>query len=398
MTLNRNSTTDQIMVIAGEVSGDLHAAGLVEAYKSLSPDVHFFGVGGDKMEAAGCENLYHVDEVAFLGFSEVIRHLPFIRKMMNHLVSECRKRKPKALVLVDYPGFNLRFASHLREIDELRNLHILYYISPQVWAWHPSRVPKIAKLVDRMAVIFDFEVPIYRNAGLPTEFVGHPLLEVTRTLLTKDEFRQSLQINPDDPLLALLPGSRKQEVKRLFALFLKTYERLLRRIPNLKAAVGCSPSLDRSYYQKISTQEGLNSGSIAFLYEQTSDLQAHSDAVLVASGTATLETAILGTPMVMAYKVSPLTYMLGRFLVKIPNIALVNVVAGEKIIPEFVQGEAKPESISEVLYTLLLSSLHREKMKSNLDRVRQKLGERGASRKAAAMLHSMIQESADHAA
>lgn len=390
--------SEQIMIIAGEVSGDLHTAGLVEAFKRLAPNVHFFGVGGDRMADAGCENLYHVDDVAFLGFTEVIRHLPFIRRIMNNLLSECRERKPKALVLVDYPGFNVRFASRLRQIDELQNIHILYYISPQVWAWRASRIPKIARLIDRMAVIFDFEVPIYRNAGLQTEFVGHPLLEVTRPLQTKEAFRQSLGIHPDNPLLALLPGSRKQEVKRLFPLFLKTYTRLMHRIPNLKAAVACSPSLDVAFYQKLSDQEGLTGGSVSFLFNQTSDLQAHSDAVLVASGTATLETAILATPMVMAYKVAPLTYMVGRFLVKIPHIALVNVVAGEKVIPEFVQNEATPENIANELFTILTDSSCRERMISELDRVRQKLGDPGASRRVADMLYSMIQETADHAA
>jgi lipid-A-disaccharide synthase len=388
----------QIMVIAGEVSGDLHAAGLVTAFKALDPDAHFFGVGGTKMAEAGCENLYSVDEVAFLGFTEVIRHIPFIRNMMQRLLRECIKRKPHAVILVDYPGFNLRLAERLKRSSETRPIPILYYISPQVWAWHKSRISKISRLVDKMAVIFDFEVPLYREAGLAVEFVGHPLLEVTRTTQTRPEFREALKIPAEGRLLALLPGSRIQEVRRLLPLFLDTYNKLVQRIPDLRAAVGCSPALDISFYQAILKRRGSDTNRIRLLQNQTSNLQAHSDAALVASGTATLETAILGTPMVMAYKVAPLTYTIGRLMVKIPNIALVNVVAGEKVVPEFIQGGATPEHISDALYILLTSSLHRDKMKSNLERVRRKLGQPGASGRVAEILTTLIQEGSDVAA
>ncbi len=381
------------MVIAGEVSGDQHAAGLIREFTMINPGVHFYGVGGDRMAEEGCENIYSVNEVAFLGLAEVVRHLPFIRKMMKRLLSEYHKRKPIALVLVDYPGFNLRFVEKIRSIPELRHIPVLYYISPQVWAWHASRVKKIAHLVDRIAVIFDFEVPIYEKVGLKADFVGHPLLESINTIDDNETFRHNLRVSIDDPLLALLPGSREQEIKRLLPVFLRSYLIIKQKVNSVKAAVGCSPGVEKILYRDLIAREDLNMDELPLLYGQTADLLAHSDVALVASGTATLETAIKGTPMVMAYKVSPMTYWIGRFLVKIPNIALVNVVAGKRVIPEFVQDEAKPEAIAAELINLIKDPARRQKMMEDLTQVKAKLGEQGASKKVAEILAEMIQDS-----
>ncbi len=388
---------NQILIIAGEVSGDLHAAGLLREFKLLQPGVRFFGVGGERMKNEECELIYNVDEVAFLGLVEVVSHLPFIRKMMKRLLAECAERKPKAVVLVDYPGFNLRFAEKLRRIPGLEKTPILYYISPQVWAWHSSRIKKIARLVTRMAVIFDFEVPPYEAVGLQTDFVGHPLLEVTKPALKRQEFLERIGANSDQVILALLPGSRIQEVSRLLPVFLKTFDLLKRKIPHLTAVVGCSPALDEELYREFIAREKLTE-QVALFRNRTVDLQAHCDLALVASGTATLETAILGTPMVMAYRVAPLTYWIGRMLVKIPDIALVNVVAGKRIVPEFVQGAATPERLAAELTDLLQNTERRREMTANLAEVRKRLGEPGASKKVAAILQEVIENRGENAA
>jgi lipid-A-disaccharide synthase len=379
------------MIIAGEVSGDLHSSGMIRAFTAVDPDVRFFGVGGEEMSAAGCELLFRLDQVAFLGFAEVVRHLPFIRRMMKTLLREAERRKPKAIVLVDYPGFNLRFAAAVRRHPSLKDIPILYYISPQVWAWHASRVPKMARLIDRIAVIFDFEVPLYRNAGLKVDFVGHPLLEVSHPTMTRADFFRLLNLNENQSLLALLPGSRAQEVRRLLPLFTDAAHLLRKTVPSLQAVVGCSPSLDAEFYRSLLSAKGTSDEEIKLVERHTNDLQAHSDIALVASGTATLETAILGTPLVMAYRVSPLTYRIGRRLVKIPHMALVNVVAGKKVVPEFVQGEARPDVIAEELADLLRNDVRRQRMIADLEEVRDRLGEPGASSKVAAILKEMME-------
>lgn len=378
------------MIIAGEVSGDLHSSGLLKEYRALHPEARFFGVGGENMSAAGCELIYSVEQVAFLGLAEVIKHLPFIRRMTRKLLSAALTRKPKAVVLVDYPGFNLHFAAKLRRHPALRDIPILYYISPQVWAWRASRVHKIARLVDRIAVIFDFEVPLYEAVGLKTDFVGHPLLEISRTATSREAFYQQHRWNTERPLLALLPGSRFQEVKRLLPVFIETYRILSQRIPDLQAGIGCSPTVDVAFYQRILARGDSVSDQVVLLQNQTHDLQAHSDASLVASGTATLETAILGTPMVMAYRVAPLTYGIGRRLVKIPHIALVNVVAGKKIVPEFIQTAAEPRRIAAELEDLLKNEARRRAMIADLNAVRSRLGEPGASRRVARILSQIV--------
>ncbi|MFH1862268.1 MAG: lipid-A-disaccharide synthase [bacterium] len=386
-----------VMIIAGEASGDLHSAGLLREFQKLHPKIRFFGVAGEKMRAAGCEAIFRVEDVSFLGLAEVIRHLPFIRRMMRTLLQECEKRQPVAVVLVDYPGFNLRFAERLRKNPVLRRTPILYYVSPQVWAWHSSRVPQIARLVDQMAVIFDFEVPIYEAVGLKTDFVGHPLLEVVQPTQSREDFRRELGIDASAPLLALLPGSRAQEVRRLLPVFTETFLLLKNRIANLKAGVACSPTLAENLYRDLLKDKALLDGELQLWRGRTYDLVSSSDVALVASGTATLETAILGTPLVMAYRVAPLTYWIGRRLVKIPNIALVNVVARKRIAPEFVQGEAEPKRLAEELENLLTDSNRRASMIAELSAVRQKLGEPGASRKTAEILHTMISAQNGHA-
>ncbi len=365
---------------------------MLREFRKLQPESHFFGTGGDRMAKEGAELLYHIRDISFLGFAEVLRHLPFLRKMMARLLQETRRRRPQAIVLIDYPGFNLRFAARIRKIPELQGIPILYYISPQVWAWHSSRVPTIARLVSRMAVIFDFELPIYKAAGLPVDFVGHPLLEVAHPAMSASDFRRKWSIPEDAPLMAILPGSRQQEVTRLFPIFLQTWKRLRHKFPSLRALVGCSPALSKSLYSQILSDQVISDNEVLLTFDQTYDLLAHSRVALAASGTVTLEAAILGTPMVMAYRVAPLTYLIGRQLVKIPNIALVNVVAGRRIVPEFIQSSATPERLTDELSRLLADEAYRAGMIEQLAAVRRKLGTPGASARVAGILNDLIIE------
>jgi len=380
------------MVIAGEVSGDLHASGVLRELQTMQPAVSTFGVGGSRMVQYGFETLYSIEEVSFLGFIEVLKHLPFIRRMMRRLIDEAVTRQPQVIVLVDYPGFNLRFAARVRKHPKLKHIPILYYISPQVWAWHASRIPQIARLVNRMAVIFDFELPLYEKTGLKTDFVGHPLLEVTKPAMSREEFRNSLNVSEQNLLLGLLPGSREQEVERLLPVFVESYELLSVQVKNLKAVVGCSPSLDEEFYRNILNRKQLNVEGLRLVTGHTTEVQAYSDIALVKSGTSTLETAILGTPMVMAYKVAPLTYWIARNLVKIPNIALVNVVAGKSIVSEMIQHEARPDLLSQQLKQLLPGSQRRETMIQELGKVRERLGLPGASSRVAEIITEMMGE------
>lgn len=368
-----------VLIIAGEASGDLHGAGVVRELKRQAPRAEVFGVGGDGMAAAGMELLFHVRDTAVVGFTEVLRHLRFFRRMMQTLEKAVAQRQPAVVVLIDYPGFNLRFAERLRRLAAPPK--ILYYIAPQVWAWHAERIPKMAKLIDQMAVVFPFETALFQTAGLPTEFVGHPLLEGLRPQLTPETFFSKYQLNPAPPLLGLLPGSRREEIVRLLPDMLATASLLRRSIPDLQIAVAMAPNLPETFYRAWVKDE-----TVRLIANATYEVMRDSRACLVCSGTATLETACFATPLVVVYRISRLSYEIGKRLVKLPYIGLVNVVAGTKIAPEFIQHDFTPERVAPVLEKFLLDAAHRVTVKHALAEVRTKLGEPGASRRVAEMI------------
>lgn len=365
-----------ILIIAGEASGDLHGARLVQALKAASPDSHIFGIGGDGMAAAGMELLFHIRDMAVVGFSEVIRHLPFLRKVMATLIAETERRQPGVAILIDYPGFNLRLAKRLRE----RGIKILYYIAPQVWAWGEKRIPQMAKLVDEMAVVFRFEAPLFSNAGLRTHFVGHPLLEGLSPKLTQQDFFSVNGFVKHKPLLGLLPGSRQHEITRLLPDMIATAQLLRARHPDLQIGVGQAPTLPESLYRQFIAHH-----EIKLIPNGTYELMRDSTACIVCSGTATLETACFGTPLAIVYRVSRLSYEIGKRVVKLPYIGLVNVVAGRKIAPEFVQNDFQPQAVAEALSPYLQHSQEREQFCRELAQVRNHLGTPGASQRTAAI-------------
>jgi lipid-A-disaccharide synthase len=372
-----------ILIVAGEASGDLHGAALVSEVKKRRPDCAFFGIGGDEMSRAGVETVFHARQMAFLGFFEVLKHYPFIRRVFRTLSDLVDARKPDCAVLIDYPGFNLRFADRMHK----RGIPVFYYISPQVWAWGRGRVKKMARSIDRMAVIFPFEEGIYNKAGIPVRYVGHPLKDRIKTVMSKSDFFKELGLNPDHPTVGLLPGSRNQEVQKLLPEMMGAYHRLAEGIPQLQALIGLAPTLSRSELLRHAPD---HSASIRIVEGRTYETMAHSDAVMVASGTATLETALLGTPMVILYKMSPISYFIIKRLVKIESIGLANIVAGKKVATELIQKEANAERIADAIRPLFLDEKENTRARGELKIVSEKLGEGGASARAAEWLIEML--------
>lgn len=374
-----NQNKPGILIVAGEASGDLHGAGLVRELKQLAPHAEIFGIGGDGMAASGMELLFHVRDTAVVGFTEVLRHLRFFRHVMRTLENAVRRRQPAVVILIDYPGFNLRFAQRLRT----RHQHppkILYYIAPQVWAWHAGRIPQMAQVVDQMAVVFPFETALFQSAGIPTAFVGHPLLEGLRPKLTTAAFFSRYQLNAAPPLLGLLPGSRREEIARLLPDMLATAKLVRTSIPNLQIAVAKAPNLPEAFYRAL-----IHDADVRLVQEATYEVMRDSRACLVCSGTATLETACFGTPLVVVYRVSRVSYEIGKRVVKLPYIGLVNVVAGRKIAPEFIQNDFSPASVAPVLASMIQDDNYHAAMQQALAEVRSKLGTPGASRRVAEM-------------
>ena len=363
----------RVMIIAGEASGDLHGSGVVRELKRLQPGIDVYGVGGDKMQNAGMEIIYHIRDLGFMGFFEVLQHLPFIKTMERTLEQVVKFKRPDVLVLIDYPGFNLRFA----RIAKRYNVKIVYYISPQIWAWHKSRVKTIRQFVDLMLVIFPFEEKFYREEHVPVEFVGHPLLEVITSSLSRKEFCKKFGLDERKKIVALLPGSRKQEIENIFPAMLDA-SRLIAAKAECEIVVGVAPTLDEQYLKML-----YRLGSVLLIKGLTYEVMANADIAVVTSGTATLETAFFGTPMVVVYKTSWPTYWIGRMLVRVKNIGLVNIVAGERIAPEFIQRSASARLLAREVLAMLGIAAALADMRSKLSGVRGKLGKPGASERAA---------------
>ena len=370
----------RVLMIAGEASGDLHGSAVVRALKVLSPSVDVAGVGGDRMRREGMELVRDIADLGFMGFVEVLRNLGTIRDLKRMLIGELERRRPDVVVLIDYPGFNLRFAREAKS----RGIPVLYYISPQVWAWHRGRVKKMRSLVDRMKVVFPFEVEIYRKEGIDVEFVGHPLAEHIGTSCTRAEFFRRNGLDPSKKLLGLFPGSRRQEIERILPVISRAAD-LLCTGRELQVAIGVAPNLGKEFVGRFT-----GAGSRAVMVEDgTYDLMAYADAAIVTSGTATLEAGWFGTPMAVVYRTSPLTYCIGRLLVDIRSIGLVNIVAGKSIVPEFIQGAMTAGKLSEAVGRFLDDESLAASVRRELSVIREKLGGPGASGRVASGILSL---------
>ncbi len=367
----------KIFLLAGESSGDLHAGNLAHELKSLAPDLELFGYGGTAMREAGVEILEDPTWLAVIGLVEVLKHLSTFRRLFRSACEALDRRRPDLVILVDYPGFNLRFAEEVKR----RGIRLVYYVSPQIWAWDSGRIHAIKRLVDRMIVIFPFEKALYERRGVPVTFVGHPLLDLVRPQLSRFEALQRFGLEDGLPVIGLLPGSREGEIRSILPTLLAAGERLEEALPSTaRFLLIKSPHLPWEIYRGVLKQSTLQP---KILERWDYDGIHACDLILVASGTATLECALLERPMVIVYKTSWATYLLGRFFIRIPMIGLVNVVAGEKVVPEFIQHHANPEAIAQAALTLWKSADQREKMRSAFQRIRNALGTPGASHRAA---------------
>ena len=375
----------KIMLVAGEVSGDLHGAHLVEAIQEIEPEIQFFGVGGEGLEKRGMKLLHHVHSLSVVGISEAFRKLRTALKILRELKEAMEQERPDLIVLIDYPEFNLRLARIARK----KGIPVLYYISPQIWAWRPGRVRSIAKLVRKMVVLFPFEVPLYQAAGVDVEWVGHPLLDIVRPSLPKEEAIERFGLDPAQKTIALLPGSRIEEVARLLPPLLDSTILLRKKMSELQFIIPLAPGISGTNLHPI-LRDG--PAPIRVVNGFSYDVMALSDLIITASGTATLEAAILGKPMVIVYKVSSLTYWVARALIRVKHIGLVNLVAGKEIARELIQEEVNPERIAEEALRLLKDPVLYEKTIESMAEVRQSLGESGAASRAARIVLSLLQE------
>ncbi len=374
----------RVVMVAGEASGDLHGAGVIRALRTAVPGVEVLGIGGDAMKAEGMEIIQHISSMSFMGFVEVVKHLGLIRDVERRMEEVLDRRKPQVVVLIDYPGFNLRFAAAAKR----RNIPVLYYISPQVWAWNRGRVKRMRNLVDRMKVVFPFEVAIYRSEGIDVEFVGHPVVERIGSRLSREAFSSAHGFDPAGKILGLFPGSRLQELERILPVMVDV-AKAARRIPGVQVALGVAPNLGPDAVRRHMPADT----GIMLVENATYELMRHSDAAVVTSGTATLETGWFGTPMVVVYRTSPLTYMIGRLLVDVPYIGLVNIVAGRHVVPEFVQGSMTVRHIVPVISRLLTDPAAAQEMREQLGVIRERLGAPGASARVAEGIRTLAEAS-----
>ena len=373
----------KIFVVAGEVSGDIHAASLIKQLKSMNPSLTFMGLGGQNMQEEGVELFFDLTKLAVVGFTEVLRYLFLFRKIFYDFINRAEREKPDMIILVDNPGFNLRLAKELKK----RGFKIIYYISPQIWAWGEKRIDTIRETVDKMIVLFDFEKDIYRKKNIDVEFVGHPLLDRANQTLTKEEFVKTLSIKDKSPIISLLPGSRNNEIKKILPIMLNSAKLIHKEFPNSQFLILISSNVDTDTYHNLIKKYHL---PIKLVDKQHYNAIANSDLALVASGTATLEAAIFNIPMIIVYKVTFLTWAYAKGVIKIPYIGLVNIVSRKQIVPEFVQFRARPQLISKEAIELLKNKETYNALQKELSQIKTHLGSPGASKRAAQTILELI--------
>ena len=375
-----------LLVIAGEASGDLHGAELLRELKARRPDLRIIGIGGEGMAPHLDRQLAHVKDLGVVGFIEVIKHLPALNRLFKLILESAKEESIEAALFIDYPGLNLRLAKSLRGSMPAVKLH--QYVCPQVWAWKKGRIPELGRVLDTLYCLFDFEPALFKGFPVEAIWVGNPLVEMVKPEVDRGHFFSSTGLDPLKPLTALLPGSREGEIQRL----LPPMAELARRWRDdgdamhrgMQWVLPVAPTLSDEFIRAF-----LDGTPILPLRSQSYAARAYADAALVASGTATLETALLGTPFAIVYKLNPLTYAMAKSFVKLPYFGLANVVAGRGVVEELVQGQVNPDELSKVL-TGLLDPVTAARIRGDLGTVRQHLGEPGAAARVAEhLLHSM---------
>ncbi len=366
------SSAKEILIVAGEASGDRHGAAVVREMKSLQKGVSFFGIGGNRLSQAGVELVEHADRMAVMGFFEVVLHYRFLRNTFNRLLAEIDKRKPARAILIDYPGFNLRLARELKK----RDIPVTYYISPQLWAWKERRISIIQECVDQMICIFPFEEEWYREHGVEARFVGHPFMDEGEAVMSRRKFFDKHGVLAESPVLALMPGSRQQEVNRHLAVMVSAAERLVGELGG-RAVIGQARGV---------TIPSIESTSITVERDAPESALEYSTVGIVSSGTVSLQAAVYGVPSVVIYRMNPLSWRIAKKVSKVDYASMANLIAGKQVLPELLQGDATSERIYAEVRHWLESDDELAKTRTELSTVRAKLGSPGASTRVAQLI------------
>jgi lipid-A-disaccharide synthase len=370
------------MISCGEPSGDLYAGALAVEIRRRQPDAAIFGLGGQRLMAGGGELVADYRGLSVTGLVEALRVIPRSLEVMGRLVDVARSEKPQALVAIDFPDFNFRLAAAIKKLG----IPIVYYISPQLWAWRRNRMAVMKRLADRVLVIFPFEEQIYRDAGVPVQFVGHPLVDLARAQEPRDSFLREIGLETGRPIVALLPGSRPNEVERLLPVMRDAVAQIAAALPGVQFVIARAPSLDDRLFSAV-TWNGTRPVEVL---ARTDDVLAVADVAVTASGTATVQAALHGRPMVVVYRLSPLSYRLGRRFVHVDDVAMVNLIAGRRIVPELIQDDCTAANIARETLTFLTNPQRADAARRALADVRARLGSPGASGRAAEAVLDLI--------
>lgn len=373
-----------VMIVAGEASGDLHGAKLVHALKKLHPDMDCYGIGGERMRQAGFHSLVDVSELSVIGLTEAVKHYHRLRKILNRMKEELQLNRPEVLVLIDSPDFNLPLAKAARKLG----IKVLYYISPQIWAWRSSRIRVIRHCVDMMATVFPFEESFYRDAGVPVAYVGHPLVEDAHATADRAALIRSMGLDAEKRIVGIFPGSRESEIEHNLPVLVQSALALSKRLGNLQFVVPVAPTLPAHMVERYIQHTPVD---ITATNSDIYDVIDACDAVAATSGTVTLQVTLMQTPMVILYRVSPLTYLILKRLVNFSYAGIANVIADREICREFIQHEASPENIAGELERLLSDSAYTDRMKREMGEIRKILGEKNGSVETARLALQLIE-------
>lgn len=381
------TASKRIVIVAGEASGDAHAGRMIAALKTRRPDIHVSGIGGDALRQAGADIFTDFRELAVMGLVEVLKRYRQIKAIFNQLLKRISQEKPDLLILVDYPGFNLKLAKQAHKLG----IPVLYYISPKVWAWRPGRVKTIRRYVDHMAVLFPFEQTLYEQARVPVSCVGHPLVDAVKSALTPQQAKKQLDFDPEHRVLGLFPGSRRSEVQALLPVMLQAAENIQHRHFDLQVVLPLAPGLGRDFIQPLLNQ---SRADVKVVSADFYDVTRSCDAIVAASGTVTLEIALMGVPHLLVYRVAPMSYRILKRLVKIPYVGLCNIVTGENLVTELLQDEVTADNLDRELSTLLTHPQAKQRAEMIRQNVLEALGPSGGADNAAAVVLEMLDKTA----
>ena len=381
----------KIMLSAGEASGDLHGANLAEALKAVDPQVELIGMGGEQMRKAGVHIVYDIKNLGVIGIGEIIKKIPFFYKLRTFLVNTMKEEKPDALVCIDYPGFNMKLIEKAKEAG----IPVIYYILPTIWAWHKSRGNVIAEYTDLAVSLFPFEAEMYKKMGTNVVYGGHPLLDTVKPSMSKDEAYSFFGLQQEKKTVLFMPGSRVQEVQSLYGKMLAAGKLLQDKVEGLQFMVPKASTIDRHMLEEAAREANLE---VHIGEERVYDMMNIADAAVCASGTATLETALMGVPTLLVYRVNALTYWLSKILVHLDSIGLPNIISGHRIMPELWQDEVTPENIEAAVLPWLVDAAAAEEARHLMAGVRCQMGEAGAVRRTAEIISEFVKEKQLHEA